>query len=199
MNDDTRVDAYIEKHVAHKESLIALREIIKEYPFVETIKWGMPTYTSGGTNLVGLGAFKAHVAIWFFQGALLTDPEGVLHNAQEGKTKAMRQINFQVIGDINPDQLRPLLMQTLDNQNKGLKVKIERQPIEVEVPELLQSAFQKDKQFAASFELLTPGKQKDYCLYIREAKREQTQFKRLEKIRPLIKAKKGLYDQYKKC
>ena len=40
-------------------------------------------------------AFKAHFGIWFFQGALLTDDEQKLVNAQEGKTKAMRQLKFE--------------------------------------------------------------------------------------------------------
>lgn len=198
MNDETRVDAYIKKHVAHKESLITLRKAIKEHPFIETIKWGMPTYTLGGTNLIGLGAFKAHVALWFFQGALLKDPNQILHNAQEGKTKAMRQIHYQGLTEINLNQLRPLLVQTIENQDNGLKVKFDRKPIQVEVPDILDLSLHKDQQLKESFLLLTPGKQKDYCVYIQEAKREQTKLKRFEKILPLIKAGKGLNDQYKK-
>ncbi|MCP4895410.1 MAG: DUF1801 domain-containing protein [bacterium] len=57
----------------------------------EITKWGAPCYTRGGKNVVGPGAFKSYFGLWFFLGALLPDPEGVLVNAQEGTTKALRQ------------------------------------------------------------------------------------------------------------
>ena len=48
-----------------------------------------------------------------------------------------------------------------------------------------------------SFEALTAGKQKEYNLYIDEAKQEATKIKRLEKIIPMILDHKGLNDKYK--
>jgi uncharacterized protein YdeI (YjbR/CyaY-like superfamily) len=39
---------------------------------------------------VGIGGFKSYFGLWFHQGALLTDKAGVLINAQEGRTKALR-------------------------------------------------------------------------------------------------------------
>ncbi|MBK7633096.1 MAG: hypothetical protein IPJ13_01585 [Saprospiraceae bacterium] len=44
--------------------------------------------------MVGLAAFKSYTGIWFFQGGLLDDKQQFLMNAQEGKTKAMRQWRF---------------------------------------------------------------------------------------------------------
>jgi uncharacterized protein YdeI (YjbR/CyaY-like superfamily) len=41
--------------------------------------------------VVGIGSFKSYFGLWFHQGALLSDDENVLINAQEGKTKALRQ------------------------------------------------------------------------------------------------------------
>ena len=49
----------------------------------------------------------------------------------------------------------------------------------------------------SSFEKLTPGKQKEYILYIDESKQEATKIKRLEKIIPMILAGQGLNDRYK--
>ena len=41
--------------------------------------------------MIGVGAFKGWVALWFHQGALLSDPNQLLINAQEGKTRGLRR------------------------------------------------------------------------------------------------------------
>ena len=83
MDIDDKIQSYIAEHEKFNELLSALREIIKKYPFEEMLKWGMPTYVYDKRNLIGIGAFKNHVALWFFQGALLQDKDHILHNAQE--------------------------------------------------------------------------------------------------------------------
>jgi uncharacterized protein YdeI (YjbR/CyaY-like superfamily) len=52
-----------------------------------------------------------------------------------------------------------------------------------------------DKTLKESFDRLTPGKQKEYMLYIAEAKQEATKVKRLEKVRPMILLGIGLKRQ----
>jgi len=66
------------------------------------------------------------------------------------------------------------------------------------MPEFLAKALESDAVLKASFEQLTPGKQKEYAEHIGGAKREQTQIERLAKIRPMILEGKGLNDKYKK-
>ncbi len=83
---------YIDEHDKWKELLMLLREvIISTGLYEETIKWGMPTYTVGGKNVLGIGAFKNHLSLLFHHGSFLKDHHSVLLNAQEGKTKGMRQ------------------------------------------------------------------------------------------------------------
>ncbi|WP_394343804.1 YdeI/OmpD-associated family protein [Sphingobacterium olei] len=68
---------------------------------------------------------------------------------------------------------------------KGLQVKPEKhQP--VPVPQLLIVALNEDKDLNDAFKQLTSGKQKEYSLYIDEAKQEAIKIKRIEKIKPLI-------------
>lgn len=55
---------------------------------------GVRLYILNGKNVIGLGAFKNHFAIWFFNGVFLKDEKQLLTNAQEGKTKALRQMHF---------------------------------------------------------------------------------------------------------
>ena len=57
-------------------------------------KWGKPTYMHAGRNVAMAAGFKHHCGLWFFDGALLSDPLQVLENAQEGKTQAMRHWKF---------------------------------------------------------------------------------------------------------
>lgn len=45
-------------------------------------------------NLIEIGAFKQHYALWFFQEGLLQQNTALLVNAQEGKTQVLRQIRF---------------------------------------------------------------------------------------------------------
>jgi uncharacterized protein YdeI (YjbR/CyaY-like superfamily) len=198
MDIDDKIRSYIAKHEKFKELLTELRKIIRKYPFEETLKWGMPTYVYDHKNLIGIGAFKNHVAIWFFQGALLKDKENLLHNAQEGKTKAMRHIHFKEIGDLNESFINQYLQETIDNQRNGLTVQIikpvKKGPLPVELSNLLKE----DASIADSFSRLTAGRKQEYAVYISSAKRAQTKSDRLKKITPLILEGKGLNDKYKR-
>ena len=197
MDIDDKIRSYINKHEKFKELLIELRKIIKKHPFEETLKWGMPTYVYDNKNLIGIGAFKNHIGVWFFQGALLKDKEHLLHNAQEGKTKAMRQMHFKEIIDINESVIDQYLRETIDNQRNGLIVKISKPVKKVQLPVELSHYLKERGALADSFSRLSPGRQREYAAYISEAKREQTKSDRLKKISPLIIEGIGLNDKYK--
>lgn len=198
MDIDDKIQSYIAEHEKFIELLTALRGIIKKHPFEETLKWGMPTYVYGKRNLIGIGAFKNHAALWFFQGALLQDKEHILHNAQETKTKAMRQVHFKDINDIDESIINKYLQETIDNQNNGLAVLKSKPVKKVILPPELKIYLKDHASFSDCFFSLTPGRQKEYVEYISSAKREQTKSDRLKKIVPLIKEGKGLNDKYKR-
>lgn len=198
MDIDGKIGSYIAKHEKFKELLTELRKIVRKYPFEETLKWGMPTYVYDHKNLIGIGAFKNHAAIWFFQGALLKDKENLLHNAQQGKTKAMRQIHFKEIGDIDESAMSLYLQETIDNQRNGLTVQIAKPVKKGPLPVELSNLLKEDASIADSFSGLTPGRQQEYAVYISSAKRAQTKTDRLKKIIPLILEGKGLNDKYKR-
>ena len=199
MEKTLSVDRYIEKQLAQRDLLKKLRKIINLTSLNETIKWGMPTYTHNNKNVLGLGAYKKHVGLWFFQGSLLNDIHNRLTNAQEGKTKAMRQMRFEELDDINEKIILYYIEQTIVNFNKGLVVKAVRKTEEIIIPAGLLSNFKKSAKLEASFNELTPGRKREYIDYINSAKRDPTKLNRLEKIIPLIIEKKGLYDKYKNC
>ena len=190
------IDTYLISKAEWEVELNQLRTILLSFDLKECIKWNAPVYTYQGQNLIGLGAFKNYVGIWFFQGALLSDSENVLTNAQEDKTKAMRQMRFNSGDQIPEDLLRNFIAETIQNHLDGKKIEPRKSKPLILHP-LLKDAFQKNPALKIAFDLITPYKQKEYCAYLAQAKREETQIKRLEKIIPLIFAGKGMNDKYR--
>lgn len=191
-------EEYISCHEYWEEELRQLHEMILTTDLKSEIKWGAPVYTLDGKNVVGLGAFKNHFGIWFFNGALLKENTSLLVNAQEGKTKALRQIRFEKGDKINTSVLLPYIEEAIQNQREGKEIKPDTKK-ELIVPPELSAAFKTDPELKTSFEELTPGKQREYADHVSEAKREQTRLNRLEKITPMIKKGVGLHDKYKNC
>ena len=191
------VDAYIKAHPDWADGLTKLRKLCLDTEMEETVKWGAPHYTIKGKNVVGIAAFKNHFALWFHQGAFLSDPDQLLYNAQEGKTKGLRQIRFTDQSQIKTNVLKKYVREAIENEKKGRSIQIAKPGIYL-MPQLLKTRLQKDPNLQNAFDELTPGKQKEFAEYLNEAKREETKIKRLEKIIPLIRNGIGLNDKYRK-
>lgn len=191
-------EEYIAAHPTWEKKLRELREMILTMNVKETIKWGAPVYTVDGKNVISIAAFKNHCALWFFNGALLKENTALLENAQENKTKALRQIRFSRDQEIPIHKLRNYVQEAIQNQKEGKEIKPVKAK-EAVIPPEMQSAFADDPALELSFNNLTPGKQREYCEHISEAKRAATKKSRLEKIIPMIKAGGGLHDKYKNC
>ena len=191
----TSVEEYIEEQEKFGKPLEILREIICSTELQATVKWGMPTYILQNKNVVGISAFKNHFGIWFFNGVFLTDPHNILYNAQEGKTKGLRQLRFTNAAEINKSIILDYIYEAIDNQKKGLEVKPKKKPLII--PKELTAVFNDNQKLGAIFESLTLTKKREFTEYISGAKREETQQKRLEKIIPMILNNKGLNDKYR--
>ncbi len=195
METSGKLEAYFEKQAKWKEGLEVLRNTLKELEYKEEVKWGMPTYTIDGKNLIGLAGFKNHFGIWFHQGVFLSDPLNLLTNAQEGKTKGMRHIKFFDSGEVDIETLMPYLMETIQNHKEGKVIKATRNTSKYEMPDVFKTALERKGQVA--FEKMSASKQNEYIEYIVTAKRESTKKSRLEKIIPMILRGEGLNDKYK--
>lgn len=193
------VEEYIESHEQWVEALTILRNIINSTEMEETLKWSSPVYTINGKNVLGLGAFNHHFGLWFFNGVFLKDEKKLLINAQEGKTKALRQMRFTTIEDIDKKTVLTYVKEAIENQKLGKEIKVDRSKKETIIPEELKQELNKDTSYCSSFNNLTPYKQREYSEYIETAKREATKISRLEKIKPMILQGAGLNDKYKNC
>ena len=193
------VEEYIEEHQNFREALTILRDIINTTEVEETIKWSAPIYTVNGKNVLGLGAFKKHFGIWFFNGVFLKDEHNLLVNAQENKTKALRQMRFESIKDINKKIVLLYVIQDIENQKLGKEIKPDRKKKKTIIPDELKTVLDSKNELKLAFNNLSPYKQREYCEYIDTAKRDATKQTRLEKITPMILKGMGLHDKYKNC
>lgn len=191
------VEEYIEKHENWKTELAQLHQIFQKTDMQEAIKWNAPVYMVNGKNVAGFAAFKNHYALWFFNGVFLKDEANVLVNANEDKTKALRQWRFEN-GDVLDEKLiLNYLHEAAENQRQGkeLKPKAKKEVI----PPEMQKFFDEDKDLETFFNKLSRGKRIEYGEYIAEAKQDTTKIKRMQKIVPMIKEGKGLHDKYRNC
>ncbi len=189
------IDDYIIRNPKWADLLTLLHSVFSETELIPTIKWGIPTYTFNGKNVLGVATFKNHCAIWFHNGVFLSDPKGVLVSASDEKTRGLRQWRFAPNEIPDKALIRAYVHEAIENQKQGKVIK----PLvkKLIVPAELGTAFASDPTLKKAFEKLSPGKQREYAGYISSAKQESTRIGRLEKCRPLILAGGGLNDRYK--
>ena len=190
------VDDYMNEIGAWRREAARLREILKTTPLDEEVKWGAPCYTHKGKNVVGIGAFKSYFGLWFFQGALLADEDKVLINAQEGKTKALRQWRMTSARDIRPAAIKRYVNEAIRLVDEGKEIAPARAR-KLALPDELNEAFRTDKTAKDAFTRLRPGQQREYAEHIATAKRKDTRQRRIDKILPMIVAGQGLNDRYR--
>jgi uncharacterized protein YdeI (YjbR/CyaY-like superfamily) len=197
MKKVSSVEEYIEEHTRFAEALTLLRGIINSTELEESIKWNAPIYALDGKNVIGLGAFKHHFGIWFFNGVFLKDEKNLLQSAQE-KTKGLRQMRFESINEIDKNSVLAYVKEAIENQRLGKEIKPSKTTKkDITVPEELQRHLKEHTVLFDAFKRLKPSKQREYCEFIAEAKRDATKQTRLDKITPMILQGIGLNDKYK--
>ena len=139
------VDEYIADAGSWKSELVRLREILRSTELEEDVKWGGPCYTYNGKNVVGMAGFKSYFGLWFHQGALLNDQKKVLMNAQEGRTKALRQWRMQTAKDIKPTIIKSYVREAIKLADEGKQIAPARKKPLV-VPPDLKKALGANKQ-----------------------------------------------------
>lgn len=120
----------------------------------------------------------------------------MLINAQEGVTKAQRQIRFTDSDQIDFILIKEYTLEAIDNQKAGRAIKADtKKPLII--PEELKTAFADSLTFKAAFENLALSKRREYADHISLAKRSDTRTHRLNKIIPMIFDGVGLSDKYR--
>jgi uncharacterized protein YdeI (YjbR/CyaY-like superfamily) len=172
----------------------ALQEIAKGCGLVEKIKWGKPCYTLEGKNIVLIQRFNDYIALMFFKGSLMKDPEKLLSRIGE-HMQLPRQLRFTAVAEVFKREavIKAYIKEAIEIERSGAKVKL-KAVAEYEVPEELQTKLKADPGLKKAFAALTPGRQKGYLFHIASAKQSATRASRVEKCVPLILAGKGMND-----
>ena len=170
-----------------------LRGVLVACDLVEEVKWSKPCYTDGGKNIAIMQDMTGFLALMFFKGALLEDPDGLLED-QGPNSRSAKRVCFTSIDEVREraDAVRALVDRAIAVEASGARVEPAPEPALVaELAERLDA----DPTLRAAFEALTPGRRREYHLFISAAKRPETRAARVERNIGRILEGKGLRDR----
>lgn len=188
-------DAFFRKLPRWQEEFVALRAILKPFPLEEGFKWRWPCYMLDGRNVVLIHGFKAHCAVLFFKGALLSDPEHLLERPGDA-TQAARQMRFHSLAEVHARTraLQAAVTEAIALERSGAKVAKVPSAAPAAPAELTQ-ALRADAKLRQAFAALTPGRQRSWLLHFTGAKQSATRTARIERARPQILQGKGFQER----
>jgi hypothetical protein len=91
---DPRVNRYIEKCAPFARPILRrLRSSIHAGgpALEESIKWGMPSFLYDGKIVCGIAGFKAHCALWFWQGKAVVGAKAKEGMGQFGRITSLEE------------------------------------------------------------------------------------------------------------
>jgi uncharacterized protein YdeI (YjbR/CyaY-like superfamily) len=192
-NVSSEVDRYLLEAKQWPDELRAVRSLLLNCGLDESLKWNKPCYSDAGKNIAILQEMKSFLALMFFKGALLTDPAGVLRD-QGPNSRSARRVTFTSVDDVTTQSktITALVAQAIEVERSGRQVPAAN-PLELAAE--LRSSLDADDVLATAFAALTPGRQREYNLYITGAKQSTTRQRRIEACVPRILTGKGLRDR----
>jgi uncharacterized protein YdeI (YjbR/CyaY-like superfamily) len=177
-----------------KAEIETMRRVLAGFSMKEECKWGKPTYTVDGKNIVIMQGFKEYFALGFFHGALMKDPKKVL--VQLGQVHAGRVMKFTSAKEITAkaSTIKAYVRDAIAVEKAGLRMK-PKGTSDYPVPEELSERFRRDPRFKRAFEALTPGRQRSYLYHFAAAKQSATRTARIEKAMPAIFEGRGFLER----
>ena len=170
-----------------------LREILLECGLTEELKWRKPCYLHEGKNICIIQEMKHFLALLFFRGALLEDPEGLLER-QGPHSRSGFRMRFTGVREVTEaaGSIRAYVREAIRVEEAGLAVE---KGTDVEYPDELVERFNADPDLKAAFERLTPGRRRFYLIHFSGAKKSRTRAARIERYRRKILDGKGFNDR----
>ena len=177
-----------------KAEIAAMRRVLADLPMKEERKWGQPTYTVDGKNVVIIQGFKEYFGLGFFQGALLKDSRKLL--VQLGQTHAARVMKFTSAKEIMAQAatIKAYVREAIAVEKAGLRIQ-PKKTSDFPVPAELTARFRRDARFKRDFEALTPGRQRSYLYHFAAAKQPATRAARIDRAAPAIFAGRGFLER----
>jgi uncharacterized protein YdeI (YjbR/CyaY-like superfamily) len=182
---DPRIDAYIKKSAPFAQPILThLRQLVhKTCPDAEeTIKWGFPHFDYKGI-LCSMAAFKQHCSFGFWKASLMKNAEGKIAVAEKhsmGHLGKLTSIKDLPSDKIMVSYIREAMMLNETETKLPAKSKAPAKKTVLKTPAILQTALDKNKKAKTIFDAFSPSQQKEYIVWITEAKTEATKLRRLE-------------------
>ena len=182
MQKDKRIDAYILKSADFAKPILNhLRSLVHAAcPNVEeTIKWGFPHFDYKGM-MCSMAAFKQHCAFGFWKTALMKDAKEMISQndyamGHMGKIRSLKDLP----ADKKITAWIKEAMKLNDDEVKLPERKKRDTNKEIEIPDILQKALNKNKTASTRFSNFSPSHKREYIEWINEAKTEETKNKRI--------------------
>ena len=181
-----KIDAYIAKSADFAKPILEhLRELVhKACPEVEeTIKWGMPSFDYKGP-FFSIASFKEHCGLGFWKAQLLKDPKGYITHRYNAGGEAMGNFGrVSSLKDLPPSKvILDFIKQAKKLNDDGVKLPAKPKTTKKEVvtPPFFTKALKTNKKAFATFNAFSPSQQREYIMWIVEAKTDATREKRLE-------------------
>jgi uncharacterized protein YdeI (YjbR/CyaY-like superfamily) len=146
----------------------------------EALKWGHPVFEHEGI-VAWLAAFKRHVRFRFWKGRMLSDPKGLLRDANGN-------VGLLIVTDLSqlPSDkvLLDYIRQAVELNAGGVKVPRaagtgKAKAVPLPVPDDLSAALRKNKRAQQSFDAMSTTQRNEYSEWLVGAKQDATRKKRL--------------------
>lgn len=196
MSKNPKVDEYIANSKEFAQPILKkLRALVHQaHPDIEeTIKWGMPIFEYKGI-LFNMASFKQHCTFGFWKQKLIKGLDG----SEDGMGSLGK---LKLLDDLPSDEILLMLMKEAILLNeKGIQLpKVAPQKKELEVPQELTDALEKQPKAKDVFENFSSSHRKEYIMWIVEAKQEATKQKRIAQTIEWLNEGKKRNWKYENC
>jgi uncharacterized protein YdeI (YjbR/CyaY-like superfamily) len=162
-----------------------MRRVLAGCEMKEECKWGKPTYTVDGKNIVIMQGFKEYFGLGFFQGAILKDPKKLL--VQLGQVHAGRVMKFTKREGNHGEGGDHQGLRTRGHRcREGWAADGAEEDLRASGSRGADGAVATGPRFRRAFEALTPGRQRSYLYHFAAAKQSATRLARIKKAMPAI-------------
>lgn len=196
MDPSKEIDRYIAALDEPAKSIcVKLRSIILKAVsgIREDWKWG-PNYNYEGM-VCGVGGFKKHAVIHFFNGAQMKDPKKLFNFGTENDYS--RSIRFNDVSEIDEKTIIAYVKESAALNKAGYK-RTKKESREAVPPDDLYNALKKKPVARKFFDSLANGYKNEFIELIESAKKQETRDQRIQKVVGLCADGVKLNDKYKK-
>ena len=187
-----KVDAYIARSTMWPAEMLELQNVLLGCGLTEEIKWGKPCYGEDGKNIAIMQEMKPHLSLMFFKGALIADPKDLLRS-QGPNSRSAKRMEFTSVAQVTENAMAITHYVTAALAAEAAGVQPAPAPT-LELVAELRERLADDSSFEEAFSALTPGRQREYNMFVAGAKQSATRSSRINGFTERVLAGKGLRD-----